>query len=148
MRKIKTEHLPPPSDAKRLLDFLKESDSMFHPKLSERVDIRQYAEKLSEHAELFYVFADGKDVANCAVYMNQGDTCFISSFAVDQNMQRSGIGTILMQAVIREGIKKNKKSIELDVYVCNHAGICFYISQGFQKKSENGKWMKMVLELN
>lgn len=147
MREIKTEHLSPPSDTIRLLEFLKKSDNMFQPKLSERVDIKQYAEKLTECAELFYVLDDGKDVANCAVYMNQEYTCFISSFAVAQNMQRSGIGTILMRAVISEGIKRDMKSIELDVYACNNAGIRFYISQGFQKKSESGKWVKMVLEL-
>lgn len=148
MREIKTEHLSPPSDVYRLYEFLKELDSVFQPKLSERVDIKHYAEKLSEHAELFYVSADGRDVANCAVYMNQNTTCFISSFAVAKNMQREGIGTRLMQAVISEGSKKNMKAIELDVHVCNHAGIHFYTSQGFQKKTQQGEWVEMYRKLN
>ncbi len=147
MNEIKTEHIIPPSDTIRLFTFLKESDSIFQPKLSERVNIKQYSEKLAERAELFYVLDGGKDIANCAVYMNRDDICFISSFAVAQNMQRNGIGTRLMRAVISEGIKRNKSSIELDVYACNQAGIRFYLSQGFQKKAEKEKWLRMSLDL-
>lgn len=143
MKDIKIEYLPPPSNSYRLCKILKELDAAFQPRLSARVDIEQYARKLSENAELFYVVADGEDAANCAVYMNRDKAAFISSFAVKRGMQRMGIGRTLMRAVISEGRRKGVEVIGLDVHECNTSGIHFYLSQKFEKINQCGQWITM-----
>lgn len=143
MKIEKINHLHPPSDLKRLYQILIGLDDTFNPKLSDRVSIEDYSVKLAQRAEVFYVTVDDIDVANCAVYMNQGNKGFITSFGVKKAFQRCGIGSQLMLSVLRFGKKKGIDRIDLEVATQNKKAVAFYLSHGFEISEKHTDWIIM-----
>lgn len=144
---VNIEHVMPPSDEKRLKEILLRLDESIIPKLSERVDLDEYAEKLSERAELFYAIRQGKDIGNCAIYLNSGSYGYISSIAVTKEGQDSGIGTQLWNYVLKRAIEKKIKLITLMVYETNSKAIAFYKRNGFYIIEKSQGWIKMQFEV-
>lgn len=114
----------------RLYNFLCEVDSIFIPKLSERVNIKEYVEKLVQNAENIFVCFDGQDIGSCSVYCNF-ETPFISSFAVKPAYMRMKLESKMMEQVISHAKELRCKSIRLGVYVRNPVAITFYEKCGF-----------------
>ena len=139
--------MPPPSDIERLEKILWELDETIIPRLSERVDIREYAQKLSQRAELYYARFGDKDIGNCAIYMNGSSVGFISSIALKKEWQNKGIGKRLWRAIITQAKTKGIQTIELLVYEKNDAAITFYKKLGFRKKEMGDSWITMWYEV-
>lgn len=141
------EHVMPPSDEGRLEALLLCLDDTIIPKLSERVRMDEYAKKLSERAELFYVTNHGRDIGNCAIYLNSGTCGYISSIAIYKKWQGRGIGTRLWDCVLGRVREKGINIIDLMVAKENHGAITFYKKIGFQIAEESEKWIKMRYEI-
>lgn len=147
MNDITIEHVQPPSDSKRLEKILWELDDDIIPKLSERVNIEEYAKKLSANAEVFYVKHGDIDIGNCAVYMNNEETGFISSIAIKKEWQNKGIGKQVWNLVCSIAKCKHIKYIELCVDKKNSNAQKFYKKNSFYEVEMDTKWIKMKLNL-
>ena len=147
MCEIIIEHVLPPSDSNRLEKLLLELDEVITPKLSSRVKIEEYAKKLSENAELFYVCDEGKDIGNCAIYLNNGEGGYISSIALKKDWQRRGMGSLLWNAVLDCAKAKKIKYIDLMVSQFNSDAIAFYKKLHFEQIEVSDKWIKMRYEM-
>lgn len=144
MNNLQIQHITPPSDKKMLEEVLRELDDVIIPRLSQRVDIAKYAEKLSDSADLFYVWIDGKIIANCAIYMNKEDVGYISSYAIKKEYHRKGIGRRLWCITLEEAKKRKMREIGLEVFKTNVSALKFYLSQGFKVQIEYDEWFKLV----
>lgn len=141
--KLKIEHDMSPCKQQRVEKILRELDGILLPKLSERVNVEAYAKKLAAYAELYYVVEGGRDIANAAVYMNQGKQCFLSSFGVLTEYQRKGAGRKLMQEIVREAGSRGFTEIRLQVLEANQKAVDFYRSRGFSAEEKAGEWIEM-----
>lgn len=146
MNEIHIEHVMPPSDKKRLKKILLRLDEAIIPKLSERVDLDEYVQKLSERAELFYVINRGEDIGNCAIYLNRGTYGFISSIAILKEWKGLGIGKLLWNHVLERSMEKQVKTIELMVHQENYNAMKFYAKAGFRIVEQSEEWSKMRYE--
>mgnify|MGYP000006545118 FL=1 len=147
MNDITIEHVQPPSDSKRLEKILWELDDDIIPKLSERVNIEEYAKKLSANAEVFYVKHGDIDIGNCAVYMNNEETGFISSIAIKKEWQNKGIGNFLWEKIIVLANTRGIRTIELMVNKNNYKAITFYNHLQFTELKMNTEWIGMRYKL-
>lgn len=143
MNKIVIKHVVPPSEAKTIREFLVTIDNVIIPKLSERVNINEYANKLSKSADLFYLLEGQKIVGNVAVYLNSKEKGYITSFAILSQYQKMGLGKRLFSEVRKEAEKRGIKCIDLEVYEDNEKAIKFYQKQGFVTENKREKWLKM-----
>lgn len=137
----------PLSDRERLEKLLWELDDVIYPKLSERVNIKEYAQKLSQNAELFYARYNAEDIGHCAVYMNDEVRGFITSFALKKEWQNKGIGRLLWEAAEKQAKEKRIRELTLMVYEKNHNAISFYKKMGFVERARKNNWITMWYEL-
>ena len=144
MSEIILKHVIPPSESQTIKEFLINIDDVVIPKLSERVELSQYADKLSGLADLFYLLDEQKVVANAAVYLNHEKICYISSFAVLPQYQKMGLGRRLFTAVREETEKRGMERIDLEVYESNEKAERFYRKMGFALVEKKEKWLKMT----
>ena len=147
MNDITIEHVQPPSDSRRLEKILWELDDDIIPKLSERVNIEEYAKKLSANAEVFYVKHGDIDIGSCAVYMNNEETVFISSIAIKKEWQNKGIGNFLWEKIIVLANTRGIRTIELMVNKNNYKAITFYNHLQFTELKMNTEWIGMRYKL-
>lgn len=129
-------------EGKRIYQFLIETDNCFIPKLSERVNIEEYAQKLAQNAENIFVSYEGQDIGACSVYCNS-DIAFISSFAVKPEYMRMKIGSHMMGQVVQQTKQLKCKSIRLEVYASNSAARTFYEKCGFVSIAQKDEWITM-----
>ncbi|MBR1635443.1 MAG: GNAT family N-acetyltransferase [Lachnospiraceae bacterium] len=99
----------------RIEKFLFKCDSSFKPALSERVDITQYAEKISRYAETVFFVHHEKDIAASSLYCNRYPA-YITSVAVLPDYTGQGIGTSLIREAEQHCIQKRLKKIRLETY--------------------------------
>lgn len=140
---IKVEHLDPPSDVIRIKEQLERLDEFFIPKLSERVNVSEYAVKLSKYAHLFYAVCGGQDCGHCAVYVNE-EYAFISSIGIDVDYQSKKIGTLLLSSLKEYCPQRGIHEIKLEVHEDNILAVGFYKKNGFTISKIKGKWYEMI----
>lgn len=126
-----------------VVKFLWEVDECIIPILSCRVDIEQYARKISKYADMFNVWYQEELIGNAAVYLNNQKEGFVTSFVIKPKYQKLGYGKKLWECVCQEAEKRGIKEISLNVHQSNNAAKAFYKSQGFAVECENGEWIKM-----
>lgn len=83
------------TEAADILRHLQACDTGFSPRLSTRVDLTAYAEKLATQA-LCFAHSEGALVGLVAVYANQPPRAFISNVSVLPSHQGQGIAQALM----------------------------------------------------
>lgn len=93
-------------------------DASFHPRLSARVDLADYARKLSQNATRFEAWSDRRLIGLVAVYCNAADrgTAFVSNVSVDPGHRGQGIARLLMQSCIAHvrGLTFKRLALEVD----------------------------------
>jgi ribosomal protein S18 acetylase RimI-like enzyme len=93
-------------------------DATFYPRLSDRVDLADYARKLAQNAARFEAWSDGRLIGLVAVYCNAADrgTAFVSNVSVDPGHTGQGIARLLMQTCIAHirGLAFARLSLEVD----------------------------------
>lgn len=125
--------------------LLKELGKLTPVPLEERVDIEQYAHKLYDFADIFFVKLGGNYSGFAAIYMN--DTinlqAYLTMIGVLTPFQGMGLGKFLLTHGIAEAKKKGMKTIQLEVHPSNFRAIRLYESFGLRKNGSKGETFLM-----
>lgn len=111
--------------------------------------IRQYLKWLynGDPQGFLVAFQGGKVVGFISVHSNwveDGEPMGeIHEFVVESSAQGRGIGKMLFEEALDYLLGKGRKRIGLWVGERNQRAIDFYLRNGFQKKGQWGKWVRM-----
>jgi len=78
-----------------------------------------------------FIVSVDNDVKGFAIVRRVGDDGELLQIAVDASDRRSGIGDLLMSAVIEHAEESSFKSVFLEVRGSNETAICLYEKHGF-----------------
>ena len=128
---------------------LRACDEGFSPRLSGRVDIKEYAHKISAKAHRFEAWVNGDLAGLVAVYCNAPDmnTAFITSVSVLPHWQGRSIASRLMEDCIAHVSGLGFARLELEVGGNNQAAIALYEKHGFAVMGQSAPLLKMTLDL-
>ena len=131
---FKTEILTPSViDPEELFHFVCETDSLFTPPLSYRIDIKEYSYKMASKATLFITRQKDEILACNAVYVNPRPGFSYATFlAVKKEYEHLGIGARLILKAIKYAQQQNSSSYELQMRASNIEMLEFYKKLGFK----------------
>lgn len=130
----------------QIKEFLEKTDKEFNPKLSSKVNIPEYSEKLFNNAILIVAESDNHNyVGLTAFYANDytNKTAYLSNINVMQEYSGLGIGKSMMKKMGQYLIDKGFKSIFLEVYKSNYTAIKLYEKFDFTIESEKNSFYVM-----
>lgn len=124
----------------RIKRFLEVVDQQFYEPLSQRVDIHEYASKLSQNAKnLFLIEGGSRDIAHVAFYeCLKEKSIFISSIAIVKKHHNRGLGGHLLDIIKAYAKENNYKKIELEVDVRANKLVSFYKKNSFFELRRDG----------
>ncbi len=124
-------------------------DSSFVPPLSDRVDIRHYAEKLIDKSVRFEAWHGDELIGLVAVYCNDpiNLTAFITSVSVLPAWQGHGIAANLLDNCLEHVRQQGFSVLKLEVNSHNQAAVALYRKYGFVTARANGHLLKLILTL-
>lgn len=113
--------------------FLKKNENDHYKKLSELVDLNDYAKKLSEKALHFTLYEEEKLVGFCASYFNDYSTKvgYISGISILEGYRGLGLGGKLLNQIIKYAREKLFKEIDVQPDCNNIVLIDFFKKYGF-----------------
>jgi len=128
-------------NAEEISNFINLMDEHFSPPISMRVDIPDYASKLSKKARLFSFKIDEQLSALIAFYCNDMVTknAYISYLAVSPVCTGRGIAAKLLEACIEKCIEENMQAIYVETWFENTTVINLYEKYGFARVEEMTK---------
>lgn len=126
-------------------EHLKRTNNCHTPPLSKRVNLHDYAQKLTNHAERIELWNKDCLIGLIAYYEVDSERIFISNVSIDkayrsQNYNQK-FGSILLKKLIQKAQCQNISVIELSVFTTNLRALKFYEAHGFtetKNKSEDG----------
>jgi ribosomal protein S18 acetylase RimI-like enzyme len=112
-------------------------DEQFVPKLSSKIDIKEYAEKLYQRAILFEAYHN-ELIGLVAAYNNTVDNfLFITNVSVLFDYLGNGIAKKLLNRAIQFAMDNKIPILKLEVNKKNEAAISLYDHLGFEYELEN-----------
>ena len=113
---------------KQIEVYFAELDSFFTPSLSSRLNIEEYAEKISTRAERFEAWSGNRLVGMVNVYMNDTTTreAFITNVSVHPDFQRQGIAHALLESCFAQARLRGFLRVTLRVSPANKGAIKLY----------------------
>jgi ribosomal protein S18 acetylase RimI-like enzyme len=134
--------------ATEIADHLASNDAAFIPRLSERVTISEYAQKIVDRAERFEAWAHGRLIGLVAAYFNETvtRTAFITSVSVIPAYRQQGLATQLLVACVESAKRRHVDQISLEVDRENLPAVDLYRTQGFTVTSVSGRTIRMNLD--
>lgn len=125
-------------------------DAAFILRLSARVEIAAYAEKLAARARRFEAWGGDELVGLVAAYCNAADRqqAFITSVSVLPHAQGQGIASQLVERCIAAIREAGFRRLELEVGAENKGAIALYEKHGLRAVSDAGGTALMAIELN
>ncbi len=138
------------SDAAQIRAHLEACDAGFIPRLSDRVDIADYAGKLAAGAHRFEAWEGGELVGLVAVYCNAPDRrqAFITSVSVLPNARGRGIASQLVERCVTATRHASFGRLDLEVGAENEGARALYGKLGFCVVAEADGVTMMSIELN
>ena len=134
---------------KQVFEHLVRCDSRYHPPLSQRVDISEYAHKLRTRAETLEAWHGGKLVGLVAIYINAAPAeAFVSSVSVDDGFAGRGIGSGLVNDAIALARLRGADGISLEVSPQSLHAIQLYEKHGFRITKDDPHTLHMHLSLS
>lgn len=120
---------------------LRACDESFVPPLGTRVNIDDYARKLTDHAQRFEAWGDDELVGLVAAYCNAPDRqrAFITSVSVLPGWHRRGIASRLLAQCLDYLRHLGFARVELETDVHNTAARRLYAGHGFSSADANGR---------
>lgn len=108
-------------------------NNKFVPKLSTKVNIKQYAQKLREKAMSFECWDNNKLIGFIGIYFNQKElgVAFISNLSVYESYSGKGIASQLLTNCIDYATLSGFKQIQLEVNSNNLVALNFYKKHKF-----------------
>ncbi len=124
-------------------------DAHFVPPLSQRVAIRDYAERLANFATRFEAWAGPELVGLVAAYFNRPETrtVFISSVSVLPDRQGQRIGFRLMDLCLGHATGLGFTQVTLRVAKLNQIARQLYAKHGFRPGQSEEQDLTMIREL-
>lgn len=137
------------ADEAELARHLRSCDADFVPPLSGRVELDDYAHKISAKAARFEAWVDGELVGLVAAYCNEAERgiAFITSVSVRDDWQGRGVAARLMERCIGHVATIGFKRIELEVDKENSGAIKLYEKTGFKIDKVTDRSMIMFLNM-
>lgn len=132
-----------------IAEHLRRCDNDFHPALSQRVDVYEYARKLASRAARFEAWGNGRLIGLVAMYCNdpRGEEAFITSVSVAGDYRGRGIAAGLLSSAIEAARGEGFRRVSLEVGKDNIAAIALYRQAGFSPGDEAKERVPMSLEL-
>ena len=128
---------------------LRRCDADFVPRLSERLDVAQYAARIRAKAATFEAWSGDVLVGLVAAYLNDpgGEAGFVTSVSVEAQFQGTGIADALMHNCVRLAQERGFRRVELEVHDSNERAIALYRRHRFEVSGTKGEFLRMTLDL-
>lgn len=125
-------------------------DKSFKPRLSKKVNIKDYSQKLFEKSHRFEAWDKEVLIGLIAVYINDPDkkAVFITNVSIMDGYKGKGAASTLMKNVISKTRELGFVDIQLEVSNNNEEAIGLYKKFNFTVFHETPKSSFMVLKLN
>lgn len=129
-----------------LLHHLWSCDKNHNPKLSERLDIPNYARKIFEKSVTFEAWSKDHLIGLIAAYLDNEEQGFITNVSVSEEYMKKGIAKTLIQHCINDAVCKRIGILSLEVSNKNNTAINLYTKFGFKNHSQNSP--SVIMRLN
>ena len=131
-----------------IANHLSETDESYVPRLSARVNIADYARKISGNADRFEAWSNGTLIGLVAAYSNVATpgTAYITNVSVQPGYQGQGVASRVLDAYIRFALDRHVGRISLEVDRENHSAVDLYLAKGFAVVTERGRTIEMAWE--
>jgi ribosomal protein S18 acetylase RimI-like enzyme len=135
------------AEIKDILAHLEACNEEFHPPLSERVGLEEYARKVFENAVTFEAWSGSFLVGLVAAYFNNDakQSAYITNVSVLHTFLRLGIASRLLKECVEYAIEKSVREISLEVNVDNESAISMYRKFNFIQDGDINGFLKMKL---
>ena len=128
---------------------LLDCDKFFIPKLSERVNLSEYSEKIFKKAINFEAWDNERLIGLVAMYINEEDTLFgfITNVSIINVYKNRGIASNLLKKCIKYSKDINLNWISLKVDTKNVSAVNFYKKFNFieEKHKNSSSFLKLEL---
>lgn len=113
-----------------------------------RNSIKELAYKFAKFAKVISADAGDDSIGFAAFYCNdkESKTAYLSLIATSENMQRRGIGRILINEVQRISAEAGMEKLRLEVNNSNSKAISFYIKNGFELECPAGEHSSYMIK--
>ena len=124
---------------------LAECDAFFEPRLSLRVELGAYSQKLVSQAERFEAWAGSELVGLVAAYCNDTATgrAFVTSVSVSPRWTGKGLALQLMNECLAHAGALGMTEVRLEVGRMNERAIGLYVKLGFVEVPSSGAMVTM-----
>jgi ribosomal protein S18 acetylase RimI-like enzyme len=132
-----------------ICDHLKRCDANFLPPLSSRVEINEYAKKITNSAMRAEAWSDNKLVGLVSVYCNDQQTliAYITSVSVLKSWTGIGVASSLLNNCIKLAKNMGARKVMLEVAIDNISAVKLYEKMGFVSSKLNSKQIVMTLSV-
>lgn len=130
-------------------DHLLDCSGSYTPPLFERVDIDQYAKKISDFAIKFEAWYGGKLIGLLAMYCDKSFSgkSFITNVSVLSNFRKNGVASKLIDLSIEYASDENLNTVQLEVDYNNLQAVSIYKNKGFLEKEMKGSILLMEINM-
>jgi len=130
------------------LHFL-DCDKFFIPKLSEKVNISEYSEKIFNEAINFEAWDNERLIGLVSMYINEEDTSFgyITNVSIINEYKNRGIASNLLKKCIKYSKDINLNWISLKVDTKNVSAVNLYNKFNFMEEKHKNSSSFLKLEL-
>ena len=129
--------------------FLYETDKEFATPLSSKVNIDEYAKKLSEFSHFAYCMDDDNIIGMISCYANNPPLGYISNVCVKSEYQNKGVFSSMFNTLIKSLKDIGIKKLRLEVNNNNTKAQEVYSSKGFAfstQASDHSKYMELQIQ--
>lgn len=125
-------------------------DAAFVPKLSERLEIDEYAQKIVENAITFEAWQEGLLVGLVAAYLNDPalKNSYVSNVTVEPVLMGKDVAAALFESCLTRARRDGFATMKLEVGQENQRAIRFYEKFGFQVQDRKNAMLQMSLNLS
>lgn len=133
------------ASSRQIYQHLLECDGNFVPKLSERITLEEYSDKLYCNSTTFEAWNKDTLVALVAAYFNNrvNNLGYITAVSTKKQYMGKGIASHLMRECIAYARMKNFSTLQLEVNRQSNAAISLYKKLGFSISGESGDFYLM-----
>jgi len=128
---------------------LLQCSKLFSPELDTYVSIHNYSKKIRDNAITVEAWNSGELIGLVACYLNNDITHdgYITNVSVIHEWQGKGIAKELVKNTIEEALRKNYKTLNLEVEINNKQAIELYRQSGFVLNGRLGSKYLMINRL-
>jgi len=133
---------------KRISDFFKEHDNDYFERLSDRIDIDDYSQKIYQNATHFTLYDGDTLIGFSPCYFNDDakEKAYISSLTITDGYRRSKLGSTLLSQIKTYAVDQGVKQLIVSVHSNNKNSINFYNQNEFSVDENNEETQSCSLQ--